>query len=251
MRAPPLARGEVHVWRLALDGEPAPAELAMLATEEAARSARFAFARERRRFARAHASMRRILGLYAGLAPERVPLTADAHGKPRIEGIGLGFNLSHSGERALLAVSRATHVGVDVEEASARVDARLVAAEVFSPEECRALDGLEGEALHAAFLAGWVRKEAVLKAIGVGLAVAPRLFHAGLGPGRARVACAGLAPHPFVEVVSLAPEGARHAAVAVVGGFDALRILDEASAGARAVLGHNPDRHPEPNPAAR
>jgi 4'-phosphopantetheinyl transferase len=96
------------------------------------------------------------------------------HGKPQLPPpfSTLGFNWSHSGERALFAIGRGVEgfeVGVDIERIRARPRALELAARFFAPAETAALSALPvGKQLHA-FLRLWTAKEAVLKAHGGGI----------------------------------------------------------------------------------
>lgn len=117
----------------------------------------------------------RVLALYArptGGAPRIVRGT----GKPRLAGpdAGVRFNAAHGGGLVLVAVARGREVGVDVEPLD-RGPWLSLPGHVLTPAELRSLDGLGGKAHDAAFLRLWSRKEAVLKAAGVGLAVDPGL----------------------------------------------------------------------------
>jgi 4'-phosphopantetheinyl transferase len=111
-----------------------------------------------------------ILGAYLGVPPR---LVEGPHGKPRLDGASaLRFNLSHSGERWLLAVATGREVGIDVEEPRPRGDVREL-AEVGLPAEDRArVAAAAPEERDAVFHRLWVRHEARLKCHGVGL-VAP------------------------------------------------------------------------------
>jgi 4'-phosphopantetheinyl transferase len=129
---------------------------------------RFHFAADRERYAIAHGNLRRILGAYLNLAPERLCFRNNQFGKPELAGETLlKFNLSHSKTVAVLAVDHSQPVGVDVE------DVRPMEAEVaerhFSAAELADLRELQGETWLAGFYRCWTRKEAILKAEGVGL----------------------------------------------------------------------------------
>jgi 4'-phosphopantetheinyl transferase len=108
-----------------------------------------------------------------GIDPRELIFAARAGGKPFLaapaHSTDLHFNLSHSHELALLAVSRGREVGVDLEWLSAVRDTDGIAARYFSPVERQALERLAPDQRRAAFLRGWVLKEAYLKACGDGL----------------------------------------------------------------------------------
>jgi len=217
MIAPPIGPGDVHVWRidLARDGAGEPS---LLDAAERARAARFVFDRDRTRFERSHQAMRRILGAYLGIDGARVALRTEANGKPALAGDApIAFNLSHSADTALLAVGTGAPLGVDVEARGTRADLRSLARSVFTAAEAGALDGLDGAELERAFLRGWTRKEACLKALGVGLRVEPATFHAGLEDDRRHVDLATPAARERVEVATLPESGGTLAAVAAAG----------------------------------
>lgn len=170
---PALGADEVHVWRITL--EPPPAGLARLAArlspDERRRAARFHFERDRRRFHAARGALREVLAGYLGEEPERLGFVEGLHGKPGLaqaHGGELRFNLSHSGELALCAVSR-RELGVDIEQLRALPDAGALARRFFSADETAALEALPATERLSAFFRCWTRKEAYLKAVGAGL----------------------------------------------------------------------------------
>ncbi|MET9953384.1 4'-phosphopantetheinyl transferase superfamily protein [Streptomyces sp. NPDC006339] len=118
----------------------------------------------------AHALLRLVLGEALGRDPAGLVFAAGPHGKPYLEGAGVEFSLSHSGERVAVALTSGTPVGVDVERVTDLVELPLP---VLSAEERAVFDRVPGPERAAAFTAYWVRKEAVLKATGEGLRVDP------------------------------------------------------------------------------
>jgi 4'-phosphopantetheinyl transferase len=162
--------GEVHLWAWAL--EPAAADpsahAAILDSRELHRMRSFKFARDRARYAVTHANVRRILGVYLNRPPEQVRLQTDRLGKPELaQEFSLTFNLSHSRSIGILAVAPGEPVGVDVEDV--RPIEPEVAARYFSAAELAALNQLRGDDWLTGFYRCWTRKEAILKAEGVGL----------------------------------------------------------------------------------
>lgn len=174
----PLGPGEVHLVRawVACTDAALLAHAAALTPDEQARAARLLVADERRRFTVVRALLRRLLG--ALVAPAPVTLVAGPHGKPRLAGAtDLHFNVSHSGDVALLALARALELGVDVEQERADVDVQAVARTVFSPEEQATLAAHATPAARQhAFFRQWARKEAVIKAEGWGFTVPSTTF---------------------------------------------------------------------------
>ena len=164
----------VHVWRLPLT-QP-PAQLAVLAQtlgdEERARARRFHFDRDRDAYTCARGALRTLAGRYVAQRPDALGFGYRARGKPYLTappGDSLQFNVSHSGELALLAFTRGREVGVDVERRRPLQDLRSLAQTSFSPAEYAALLGVPAHDQTDAFFACWSRKEAFIKATGEGI----------------------------------------------------------------------------------
>ena len=112
-----------------------------------------------------------VLARYAGLPADSLPLVPDAYGKPRLAAPNApGFNLSHSGEVVLLAIARGTEPGIDVEALRPRPRALQLAQRYFTAAEAAALARRSETDCQQAFYQLWTAKEAVLKALGRGLA---------------------------------------------------------------------------------
>jgi 4'-phosphopantetheinyl transferase len=176
-----IASDEVHLWAWALPSAAADlsTHVEILDHQERERVQRFHFAGDAARYALAHANLRRILGAYLKQRPEKICFRNNQFGKPELAGeTSLQFSLSHSQSMAVLAVDHALPVGVDVE------DVRPIETEVadahFSATELSALRALQGDAWLTGFYRCWTRKEAVLKAEGVGLSRALDSFDVSL-----------------------------------------------------------------------
>ncbi len=171
---PPL-NDDAHVWSVALDDPRCEidARFARLSPEEQARAGRFKFARDRRRYVIAHAALRDVLARYALESPADLRFVASPLGKPRLappfDAGGIEFNLSHSHERALIAVCAGHEIGVDIEYIKTDFDLFEVAQRFFTEREIAALYALPGALRSAAFHKCWTCKEAFLKAKGTGL----------------------------------------------------------------------------------
>ena len=168
---PELGAADVHVWHfpLLLPADSAARWLDLLSPAERARAARFAFPHLRERYVAAHAMMRQLLGAYLKLEPESLEFLIAERGKPSLPGNPVYFNLSHTADQGLLAVTRIAEVGVDIECLDRKLDRTGIAGRFFSKAEADELGSLP-EALQAeAFCNLWTRKEAWLKATGVGI----------------------------------------------------------------------------------
>ena len=166
----PLRAGEVHLWRAPL--EPTPELSATLSPGEWLRASRFHFERDRERFIATRGLLRTILACYTGIAPADLNFTAGAHGKPELDGPGtsLRFNLSHSDDLMLLAVTHFREVGVDLEFMRANLPFETLADHYFDPEEAWDLRLLPAAQRAWKFYDTWTCTEARLKAGGTGLA---------------------------------------------------------------------------------
>lgn len=178
-----LEPGDVHVWHvdLAASGDALAEAVAVLDAEEHERADRFAFADDRRRYVVAHAALRALLAAYLDRPAAALRFDRAPHGKPYLAGQRLRFNLSHSGERALVGLSTA-EIGVDVQQICPRRDHRGLARRYFSDQEQAALAILPDELAVPGFYRCWTRKEAYMKATGAGLAMALDSFDVTVAP---------------------------------------------------------------------
>ncbi len=190
---PPVPDGVVHVWQARLDPSAADVErLAGLLTEdELARTWRFHFERDRRRFVVGRGVLRSILSRYVHREARQLKLGYGAHGKPYLEyNLPLGakppilrFNLAHSHELAVYAFTTKGEVGIDLEFPRTVPDIDQIARRFFSPGECAALHNLAAEDRATGFFNCWTRKEAYIKLLGSGLSHPLRDFQVTLAPG--------------------------------------------------------------------
>lgn len=195
-----------EVWLAELHTEPPEALQDSLSDSERQRAARFVFARDRRRYLAAHCALRQLLAARTGLSADALRFVEGPHGKPALQGEHLcAFNLSHSEDIALIALADDGEIGVDVEMLRAMPDATELAERNFSASECAELAATRPDQQDQAFLLGWTRKEACLKAIGSGLSIAPHIFTAGLGVAPLGVSIETPAGLARVQVQSFSP----------------------------------------------
>jgi 4'-phosphopantetheinyl transferase len=164
--------GRVDVFLTELDVDEADrvALAETLSAEEAARAARFLSPVHGRRFTAARGFLRGVLARHLGCPPAELRFEYGPRGKPSLPGTRLHFNLSHSGDLALLGVTLGTRLGVDVERVR-ELDHLRIARRFFAPAEADRLALLPEQRARHAFFAGWTRKEALIKAIGAGLSL--------------------------------------------------------------------------------
>jgi len=172
-----LSRDEIHVWSASLDiGSEQLAELERtLSPDEMARARRFYFERDRQKYIGRRGILRAILATYLETKPSAIRFLYNEFGKPRLEGSqeahGLSFNLSHSGALNLVAVGIDREVGVDIELINSSVSSDELARRFFSPNEVATLEALPQSLRLAGFFKCWARKEAFIKARGMGLSI--------------------------------------------------------------------------------
>ncbi|MFI9760749.1 4'-phosphopantetheinyl transferase family protein [Streptomyces sp. NPDC051963] len=163
----------VDVWTVPLDGSSATVATMsrILSGREAERGARCRFETDRRRFIVAHGALRLILAGYLDVPPEELRLERGRHGKPRIAGSSdLRFNLSHSGELSVVAVTRHDEVGVDVDRLRPGLPVEPFVKRFFPASDARFVTAAAEPTERAErFLRLWTRKEAVVKAAGARL----------------------------------------------------------------------------------
>lgn len=178
--------GWVHVFRLRLE---LPAErLAALHTllypDEIARADRYRSKQDGARFTAARGQLRALMAGYAKTSPQSLAFEVNQHGKPTIAPDGPAFNLSHSGGLALIAVASAgSELGIDIETIRADLEIERMAQRFFAPGETAALLALPPAQRVDAFFACWTRKEAYMKARGLGLAIPLDGYEVSLAPG--------------------------------------------------------------------
>ena len=181
--------GEVHVWRLSLDQ---PEEVltrfrGSLDPSELERAQRFYFEGLRRHFVAGRGFLRAVLARYLRASPEALSFSYGAYGKPSLAQRPLQFNMSHSHGVALLAVSEDKQLGVDVEHIRSDFATEDIARRFFSRAEVEVFDKLAEDERVNAFFRCWTRKEAYIKAIGLGLSQPLDGFDVTLAPGEPAV----------------------------------------------------------------
>lgn len=162
----------MHVWLARLDPDSEQSwcrRVAATTRDERERASRFRRTGDGERYLAAHGALRLLLGRYLTCDPLALHFAVSRNGKPFLENRQLQFNLSHSGDLALIAVAQSRQVGADIEQVRPMPDLRAVAARVCTPGELDRLGGLADSDRERAFFAMWTRKEALAKATGEGI----------------------------------------------------------------------------------
>jgi 4'-phosphopantetheinyl transferase len=186
-----LPEDEVHLWRVDLEALRTDESRwqKLLSSDEAARAARFHSPLDRNRFAASRALLRLLLGSYLQTDPDRLSFSYSKKEKPYLapphSESGISFNISHSGEVALLAFARRREIGVDVEQLHRNIEIDSIARRFFSLHEQQQLAALRKEEQFDAFFRCWTRKEAYIKATGEGLSLPLDQFDVSIAVGDA------------------------------------------------------------------
>jgi 4'-phosphopantetheinyl transferase len=170
----------VEVYVLALDVD-TTRFLPLLSADEQERAARFRFEIHRNRYTVARGMLREVLGSQLGVAPEALMFTYGSHGKPSLVDSDLQFNVSHSHDAGMIAVARGREVGCDIERIEPKFADDQIPERFFSPNEVAALRLLPKADQHRAFFRIWTRKEAFIKACGLGMSLPLDSFDVTLG----------------------------------------------------------------------
>lgn len=172
----------VDLWLLDHGAPFDPDLLSWLSEEEWSRARRFHFSRHRRRYLAAHAVLRGLVAERAGVPPSALRFDHGTNGKPFLHGQNAPHvSLSYSPGLCLIGIGHGPAIGVDIEQSRIIADAEELAALYFTRHERRALNRMANERDRSlAFLHGWTRKEACLKAMGTGLAYPASSLETGL-----------------------------------------------------------------------
>jgi 4'-phosphopantetheinyl transferase len=163
----PLRAGEVHLWRAQL--RPTDLMRTGLSPDDWMRAGRFHFDRDRERFIASRGIQRQVLSQYLGIEAGEVRFSTGPYGKPQLPETMLRFNLSHSDDLMLLAVTHGRELGVDVEFMRPDVPFEMLADHYFDPEDAWDLRLLPIAQRPWKFYDIWTSTEAQLKASGIGL----------------------------------------------------------------------------------
>jgi len=229
---------ETHIYLFSLrrlaDEESEKESIALMGSAELEALARIKAPHRRMEFLYGRATLRRLLAIYGGTAAEGIMINHDSGGKPCAKTFNEHwipvFNVSHSGDVLAIAVSPHGQVGIDVEQADRKLgnDLENIAKRHFSLEEWRTLEATPSESRLDVFFRMWTLKEAILKAVGVGL------FHplaninvAGVKRRYSISVCfkgkEGLVEAEYLQVVATGV----HIAVARLDSLKTLRVFDK------------------------
>jgi 4'-phosphopantetheinyl transferase len=186
-----LNEADVHVWQVALNQTRDRGDsnlTAILSPDERLRAERFHRQIDRDNFILTRGTLRTIIAQYLSISSAKINFVYSAYGKPSIDEKqnyhDLRFNLSHSNEIALLAITRGCEIGIDIEFIRKDFATWEIAEDYFSEKELEMLRALPEHLQTRAFFNCWTRKEAYIKALGEGLSHPLNKFAVSLTPGK-------------------------------------------------------------------
>ncbi|MAS96546.1 MAG: hypothetical protein CMO55_25435 [Verrucomicrobiales bacterium] len=182
--------------------------LPCLNQEENDRAQSFRFDVHRERYVRSRGKLRTVLGECLGCSPNEVPLLIDEMGKPYLPDGEVHFNLSHSEDLAVVAVSRVPSIGVDVELFSREVDIDGLGNRCFRESEIKRMQSLGGDDKVRAFFWTWTAKEARMKATGEGFRLEPKRIEILFAGEYPRECVAPVEPSAHIQAVDLSHKNA-------------------------------------------
>ncbi|NES02543.1 MAG: 4'-phosphopantetheinyl transferase superfamily protein [Okeania sp. SIO2F4] len=167
-----VSPNNVHIWSTNLKLLPSQIEelSTILSSDEIERANKFYFERDKNRFIIARGKLRKILSRYLNIEPEKLQFTYSDRGKPYLKDTSILFNLSHSQDLALYAITQVNSIGIDLEYIRPMNDAENLAKRFFSHQEYNLISQLPPQKQQETFFKLWTCKEAYLKATGDGLA---------------------------------------------------------------------------------
>jgi len=164
---------EVHVWSHTIHyDDPFLREAPyLLSHEESNRAQKYHFEKDKRVYESGHVFIRKVLSHYISIEPSKLELTPLVNQKPKLENapFNIHFNISHSGNKILIAIGFSSDVGIDVEKVIPDFDMDGFAEANYHPNELAHFRSLGNNSETEYFYTIWTRKEAWLKLTGEGV----------------------------------------------------------------------------------
>lgn len=169
---PLLKTNNVHIWSFTFEtyDDIVQYHFHLLSEDEKERANRFRFYKDKQCYVVTRGVLRLLSAQYLNNNPKDIIFNYEAFGKPLYkEETNLKFNVSHSGNRALIGFVKNHPLGVDIEKIKNDFDIFEVAENYFSKSEIESLHNIPKEEQYKGFFRCWTRKEAFIKAKGSGL----------------------------------------------------------------------------------
>lgn len=183
-----LSEKHIDIWRTALDLPQQQIDdyRSLLSADEVSRANRFKVDRKYREYIISRGLLRRVLGNTLNRDPATLVFAYTEHDQPVLassrNGPPVCFNVSHSHELTLIALTLKNPIGIDVEYVRHNVEFKKLAKRFFSIQEARDLETYTDIGVPQAFFSCWTRKEAFVKALGDGIAFGLNEFSVSVSP---------------------------------------------------------------------
>jgi len=174
---------QIHIWTVDVSNHLNPDFAAYLDNQESERAERFKFSKDRNCFIGSHVALRILLGKYCDCAPRAIAYEYTAYNKPTlIDNNPIQFNLSHSHNQAIIAITKNHPIGIDIEYMQEKKILTELAKRFFSSQEYEEYKSLATSQKTLGFYNCWTRKEAFVKALGIGITCPLKSFSVNLTP---------------------------------------------------------------------
>lgn len=179
-----IHKDEIHLYYFQFDESSADINRynSLLSAKEIERANRFIHESDQKRFRYCHGLLRHLLSLYTLIPAEEMTFIENSYGKPSLLNHPLQFNLSHAQHHLLFGFCLNAEIGVDIEETDRQSDYNLLSSHVFSELERKIFNHLPDTVKSTAFYNAWTRKEAFIKAIGMGLSFSLQNISVSMAP---------------------------------------------------------------------
>jgi len=183
-----LSPGCIDLWKVDLNREDNNIFMHAqnLTKEENARAEKYISGKKSREFIITRSTLRNILGHLLKTNSQKFEFTYTKHGMPMLSPTTgyaeINFNVSHSYDIALIAITINQPVGIDIEKIRTDIDFEKLAARFFSEREYAEIMKYDGQKRLHSFFATWTRKEAIVKAVGTGIASGLKSFDVSVDP---------------------------------------------------------------------
>lgn len=169
----PLQEGYVHLWKIVHPLDAASDQLTLLSEYELERARKMRTVQLHDRFVADHGILRILLGNYLDQSPKDIVFATNEYGKPSIllPDCRLNFNMSHSGALTMIAICLEAEIGLDIEVIRPIPEWEEIALSHFSSQEIASIRTEPSSEQQNAFFRCWTRKEAFIKAVGMGLSI--------------------------------------------------------------------------------
>jgi 4'-phosphopantetheinyl transferase len=200
-----------QLWWCPLRATPAEVRSwgAVLSPAEQTRAARFGTPLLRTRYVIGRTALRSVLARLLGMQAYQVPIIRGVRGRPRLEGNDrIDFNVSHTGDAALIGITDGERIGVDVERADRTINVGGISRKFLTDNERTLLANMDADAARRTVLTLWTCKEAMSKATADALSAPFAQIDVDLREGRLlRDGPGPYAPHDWSLHAAQVPDG--------------------------------------------